>query len=229
MNLTKRDKEINRLRHEEGLRLRDIGDQYGISRERVRQICGNTGHLFSKRRKKSIRNASPNATNQELAERFDLSTRSISKYREGWHVVTGDSSPATGNAGEALVADLLATMGHEVELQGYGAPFDILLDGRVRIDVKAASAGGIPPSQVGELVNLRYNFSVRKFDNREPVDFYILITTDTDDVFVVPYKAVPDGAHNIQFCWPTARPSIGRYQKFLNRFDLLQGDVTWES
>jgi hypothetical protein len=120
-------------------------------------------------------------------------------------------------------------MGHEVELQGYGAPFDILLDGRMRIDVKAASAGGIPPSQVGELVNLRYNFSVRKFDNREPVDFYILITTDTDDVFVVPYEAVPDGAHNIQFCWPTARPSIGRYQKFLNRFDLLQGDVTWES
>jgi len=40
-----RKAEMIRLRTEERLTLQQIANRYGITRERVRQIIGNTGHM----------------------------------------------------------------------------------------------------------------------------------------------------------------------------------------
>lgn len=42
--------EATRLRFEERLSMREIGDKYGVSRERIRQVIGNTGRYLLGRR-----------------------------------------------------------------------------------------------------------------------------------------------------------------------------------
>ena len=50
--LKKRNAEIHRLRMEEHWTLQDIADLYDLTRERVRQILGNTGHMGAHSKKK---------------------------------------------------------------------------------------------------------------------------------------------------------------------------------
>ncbi len=54
---TLRNKEMKRLRFEEHLTLQEIADKFGITRERVRQIIGNSGIKYGgfrgKRRRKT--------------------------------------------------------------------------------------------------------------------------------------------------------------------------------
>lgn len=51
--LVERNEEIKSLRFDDHLTLKEIGDIYGVSRERIRQIVGNTGSLkeLTKRQK----------------------------------------------------------------------------------------------------------------------------------------------------------------------------------
>ena len=45
-----RTKEIIRMRFGELKTLQEIGDEFGITRERVRQILGNTGYIVNRKR-----------------------------------------------------------------------------------------------------------------------------------------------------------------------------------
>ena len=54
--LNERNIEIKRLRNNEYWTLQRIGDKFGISRERVRQIVGNTGELAHNMRIKNALN-----------------------------------------------------------------------------------------------------------------------------------------------------------------------------
>ena len=103
-------------------------------------------------------------------------------------------------------------------------PFDILLDNGIRINVKSAWSGRIPPSQIGKCINPSYHFNLlcNKLNN---ADIFILVIPDTKDMFIIPADILPKSVTNITMCWPTARPEIGKYQKYLNRWDLLDRQI----
>ena len=219
--ISNRDTEMARLRMKKGWTLEKIGKRFGVTRERVRQILGNTGTVASQMRHEKIRTADPMLTNKELADEHGVCLKTISNYREGWHVVDGDSPLASGNGWEKWAAEQLETRGHEVELQHLGSYFDILLDGKIKIDVKSAH-GLIPKSLKGRLKNPRYSFQTRKRKDRKPIDFYFLIIAETKDIFIVPYDVLPEKKDTIIFVWPSDRPTLSKYSQYHNRYDLLE-------
>lgn len=218
---TKRNQELEKLRFEEGWTLQAIGDKYDISRERVRQILGNSGYVAHELRNEKIKAAPADVTNGELAEEYDLGTARLGQIRQSWYRVDGDSMLADGCAWEEWAADRLEQLGHEVELQRHGSPFDILVNGQCKVDVKAASST-MPPSQKDKLINPRYRFVTRKSEDKEACDFFIFITKDTEEAFIVPYDDLPMPKENVIFCWPTARPTMSKYLKYHERWDLIK-------
>lgn len=213
-----RNQEIQRLRFSEGWTLKRIGDEFDLSRERVRQIVGNTGYLASKIMAESIADASPDLSNEELSEIYGVSKSTVNKHRNGRHVVSGDAPVSVGVEYERWAAERLAELGYSAELQKNGAKFDILVDGKLKIDVKSSSGAFRTERQV----NPQYNFGVNKKEGKDRVDFFFCIAIDTEDIFIIPYDVLPMPKLSLIFCWPTARPKIGKYQKYHNRFDLIE-------
>lgn len=222
-DLKGRNLEIMRLRYESGLTYKEIGSIYNISRQRVQQITtergGDGGQVFYNIRKRKIESADKKLTNQDIAQQYGVSVLTVSKHRYGWHVIGGSHSAGTGNFWEGWVADLLLKRGFAADLQSLGSYFDILVNSNIKVDVKSSNPL-FCPSMKGKAINPRYSFVIRKNINREPVDFYICVAIDVQDVFIIPYSCTPNWSH-IQFSWPTKRPEIGKYQKYHNRFDLL--------
>jgi hypothetical protein len=215
-----RDEEILRLRLVEGWKLIDIGNKFGISSERVRQIVGNTGFLSAEMMREKITAADPMESNPELANRLDVGLATISHYREGWHTIKGDSSTAKGNDWEKWAAEEIEKRGHLAELQPFRTHFDILVDDCIKVDIKSATSC-FPPSFQGRMKNPRYSFHLRKQEGRDPIDFFFCIAIESEDVFIIPYDALPMPKGWLAITWPTARPEIGKYQKYHNRWDLL--------
>ena len=208
------------MRFDSGFTLQEIGDKFDLSRERVRQILGNTGHLSSEYRIKQIKEAPPDISNQGLGDSLGVGSLYVGRLREGWHIIDGVSGAAAGNGWEKWASNILTERGYTVELQPLGSHFDILLNELIKIDVKSSSAL-MPPSLVGRSINPRYTFHTRKCLEREPIDIYFCIANETKDVFIIPYCDLPMPKMSMQFTWPTARPKIGKYQKYHNRYDLL--------
>lgn len=211
------------MRFDFGWTLQEIGDKFGISRERVRQILGNTGSIVKQHRIDTAL-SSPHKTNGELADEIGISTERIASYRAGTHykMENEQSGARVGQVAEELVAAKLESRGLSSKLMPLGHSFDILVENRLKIDVKCAHSGRIPPSLRGKAKNPRYHFRIRKHPDRAAIDFYILVIHDErDNMFVVPFDAFPMPKSDLTMSWPTARPTLGKYQKYHNRFDLL--------
>jgi hypothetical protein len=56
---------------------------------------------------------------------------------------------------------------------------------------------------------------------RDRCDFYVFVIAETQDMFVVPSRDVPENRAQIAFCWPSLRPELAKWQKYHNRFDLI--------
>lgn len=219
---SEREEEIRCLRYKEGWPLQKIADAYGLSKERIRQIVGNTGNMANEIWRQNFKEVAsdPFLTNQELAEMFNVSPSTVSNHREGWHIAGGKSNLTTNTNYVYRIAQEMERMGLDVELMPLHHGHHILVAGKIKIAVRV-SKGCIPPSQAGRLINPVYHFNLRNRIGKEPIDFYILITWATNDVFVVPADAIPDGQGDIGMVWPTARPEIGKYQKYHNMFSLI--------
>jgi hypothetical protein len=81
--LKERNEEIRRLRLEEYWMLEDIGDKFGISRERVRQIIGNTGRdIKAKQTQRIINNPEFDGMEvNEIAKKTGFHPWTIYKYK----------------------------------------------------------------------------------------------------------------------------------------------------
>ncbi len=223
-NVSDRTAAMLRLR-EAGHTLKEIGKLYDVSRERVRQIIGNTGHILADNIKRTIEEFDITQSSETIARQTGLSVAQVADHRpRTWHLVKGTSPNANGIAMEKWVANLLQNMGYEVELMPFRSHYDILINQNLKADVKSASSI-IPPSLKGRAKSPRYSFKLRKSIKREPIDFYILVTFDTRDVFIVPYDILPMPKKTLIFQWPSKRPKIGKYQKYHNRFDLIEEAV----
>jgi hypothetical protein len=218
MNRQKRKAEMERMRFEELMTLQEIGDEFDISRERVRQIIGNTGYdvFQTKNEIRNVKIKQSKLSTAKVAKKHNVSYGFVSRIRTNHHNIEGGSQKK-GQDAERYISDKLKNMRIRNKLMPVGHPFDILVFNKLRVDVKACYHG----NQYKNLLNPRYHFNIDSNRRGKYCDFLIFVIWESKDCFVIPFDKVGYNKNNVFFCWPTARPEIGKYQKYHNRWDLL--------
>lgn len=216
----RRRMEMMRLRDEDGKTLQEIADLYTISRERVRQVIGNTGQVAAEMRFAKVEEiilGTLNKTSKEITMTYGISEGLISKHRGNKrHAIEPDSSVGLGAKWEDWVSQRLTDSGIQHEMMPSGHPFDILALGKVRIDVKARNVNlNSSPSQKARDT---YSFTFRKKDYKD-ADFYVLVIYEYEVAFIIPVNE--STASSFRIPWPPKSMET-KYHKFLNRWDLIE-------
>lgn len=217
-----RVKEMRRLR-DNGATIAAIGEIFGVSRERVRQLIGNTGRKSDeiiRLERQRIIDTNRDLTTPELEAKMGIKISGHGK-RNYHHPIAGDNSCSRGNIAETMAAELLRKHGFGVELMPLHHPFDILVNGSIRVDVKAASNPSKSPSIISRTISPMWRFRVKQ-NTRHKCDFYFLLIAETQDVFIVPSKDVPDKRDTLAFCYPTERPELAKWQNYHDAYDLIE-------
>lgn len=208
-----RNETMKKLRLEQGMSNTDIADMYGISRERVRQIVGNTGRMFR------------NEWTKELATDYDLSLVDDIKTLPGtqrvWKSLWGKFRHKAkgghieiGQTYEAKASELLKSMGISNKLMPTHHPFDILLDTGVRIDVKR-SEFDVSSLQTQKCVSPTYPIANMKYG--KDCDFFFVFVPDA--IFIIPASEV--STDRIRICYPQMGRKPSKWNQYKDRFDLL--------
>ena len=87
------------------------------------------------------------------------------------------SDTKLGIAGESHIAHLLRQRGHEVDTTSVKFPYDLLIDGCIKVDVKTANESDVHGYPI---------HSYRLAKRKQTCDFYIFYEADTGRVYVVP-------------------------------------------
>lgn len=222
-----RKDEMKRLRFEEFKTLQEIADIYNLSRERVRQIVGNTGSFVSDKKSKekaeivmSSKNMTRSKLSQFLKDKFGTpAPRAIQLRGQFRHAIEPGSWVFHGAKYEDLVSKKLSSLGIENEKMPHGHPFDILLSNGKKIDVKASTTSRVTnPRQKHTM----YGFSVRKDDKGNYCDFFICYIVPEKVYFIVPCSEVPKNASTLYIAYPQPARSWAKWHEYEDRFDLLQ-------
>ena len=221
-----RRQDMINLRYVLGWTLQKIAERYGLSRERVRQIIGNSGHIAIKTtdrlKDEEFLQQTANLTNEELAKMLGLSMNTVSQYRgDIRHAIKEGDHPAyRGAIIEDRVSEILNKKGIQNELMPFRNGFDILALDIVRIDVKSAYKNWDPPSS--NFVSPLWRFKIQgNAIKRRGTDFYACFIVPTEEIFIIPSDVIPDTREYIAFCWPTTRPTMSKYQKYLDAYHLI--------
>jgi hypothetical protein len=215
-----RIKRLKKLRNDKGMLIQEIADMEGVSRERIRQIIGNTGRDFIGKFVENNVAVSSSMTTRQSEDLFGGRGKGIlrKKISEIWHRVHGESPTARGVIAEEKISKKLAADGIENKLMPYGHPFDILLGNGKRVEVKTAfSVSKTSPA----MVSAQYRFHVRKKEKGTHCDFYVLYIEPTNEFFIVPNSEINSVDH-IYITSPKPKRSWGKYHQFKDRFDLLK-------
>lgn len=209
-----RVEEMNRLRFVEKMTLQEIADKYQLSRERVRQIIGNTGAGYKFRRRIKIALNHPELTNSQISEQLGVNYKTVSTYRSRQRHAIEDGFVKKGVDSEERVSEKLNNLGIEHKLMPLQHPFDIQLANGKRIDVKSAYKKMHPKSQRYDY----YSFGIEKTRRGNYADFFILYIVPEDLCLVVPFEYAPKEMIHIN----TPIYSKGKFARFINNFDLLR-------
>ena len=227
-NSETRKEDMIKLRYVDGWTLQRIGDKYGVSRQRVRQIIGKTGHIAKRDydilKSDEFLDRTSHLTNDEISRLLNVPYHTVSKFRSKIrHAVSnGDSGPGKGYKVEEIVSKQLEKNGIDNNLMSFAKEFDILAHDIVRIDVKAAFRPlGLSSSKSYRYINPMWSFQIKGSKKKRDTDFYICVIVPDKEFFVIPMDIVPKKQEYIRFCWPTARPEIGKYQKYLDAYHLI--------
>jgi len=215
-----RNNEMKRLRIKNGWTLQEIGNKYGITRERVRQIVGPTTATSHRKRlenRKKVILSQPDKTNKDLANELGLSEDIIMRLRSNVrHAIKMTYYPTRiGFIWEEWSHNYLLKNNIQNELQNFNAPYDIVALNNVFIDVKVATKSS--PTSPG-IKSPQYRFSPNT--NHNKADIYLLIIAPTKDIFIVPANKI-ENMDLVAFCWPTLRPDISKMAQYHNRLDLI--------
>lgn len=116
------------------------------------------------------------------------------------------SETKTGVEGERRIAELLRGMGFKVETTSARFPYDLLVDGCVKVDVKTANTSFVRGCPI---------HAYRLAKRQQTCDFYIFYEADTEKAYVVPscrcHGQVQVGMGN------TSSP----YERYLYAYDLI--------
>jgi predicted XRE-type DNA-binding protein len=203
-----------------GMKLQEIADVYGVSRERVRQKIGNTGSFF-------------NFVLDRIVAEKDLANLSLSgkmrtaAYKILGHVRIGrtktNSSIFKGENAENLVSRKLSELGIKHALAKRGYYCDIILDNGKTIDVKSTSKKR-PSHPSFRGAGNYYSFKGISKEKKRFADFFIFVIIDAQVFFIVPFEKVI-GFERVIFSFPKIH-SNGKtkvsWQEYQDRFDLLK-------
>lgn len=204
------------LRLVEGLSLKLIARKFGLTRERVRQIIGNTGHVASDFRKEAINNYPPTVTNQQVAKELGLSVSTIISYRAPNSFYLFDSGNREGHTKSILyVGKKLVAAGHKVEYLPSSTTNDLLVNGRYRVCVRHTNVEKDAPSMRNQ--SPVWQFSFVGTDEAH----FVCCVIKYNEIFVIPRTTFPRGRESVAFAYPTLRPSMSKVVPYLNKFELL--------
>lgn len=217
LEFLERNREMYRLRFDEFLPFREIGERFGITRERARQIVGDGGKDIVRKRRESQILPNHDKTNMELSEELGLSVTTISKYRSGTHFKKEYNLGLAYEWGNKI-SDKLFILGIAHKLVSGKCGYNILIFPDIRVRIKVATKQWKSPS-------LKFVSPIYKFRRylHEKCDFYIFVIAETNDYFIVPTSKIL-AKETVAFCWP-CNNHVGRgssYRKYHNRWDLLQ-------
>ncbi len=164
----------------------------------------------------------PELLTQELVSRYGREAKTISAYRGDHHHSISPNSPHahTGNIWETWAQEVLQEAGFVAELMPLHHPFDILVNGKIRVDVKVATK---PKSSPSTRINNLYGFHVKGEKKRKDTDFYFCIISPTEDYFIIPSSAISIQQTQVCLTWPPKRHHIAScWHSYHKRLDLLR-------
>lgn len=218
----KRRDDMLRMRFEFKMKLRDIADLYGISRQRVRQIIGvNTGHVSMGKYHKTLQDEqwleqTKSMTNKQVAEQLGSNPDTVSMYRSGIrHAV--EERLSVGVEYQEKVSQKLKQIGVENTLRPMLKVPHIITESGLGILVRAT----LPMSKTSpKIKSPQYRFFT---GIRYGVDFFVLVARDVEAYFIIPSSRVSEDMENVVFCYP-ARIEYrlsDPWQDYQNRWDLI--------
>jgi hypothetical protein len=215
--LVDRNKEMHRLRFEELLPLSQIGKKFGVTRERVRQILGNTGNGFIRRRHERQILSQPEKSTSMLAKDLGLNNHTIYNYRANT-CYKKSGNPGICDEQVNHISDKLYNLDIDHIKVCKKLHYHIVIYPNIKISVRVATKRWEAPSL--KFASPAYRFRVHGLEN---VDFIIFVIAKTEDFFIVPQSEI-FARDTVAFCWP-CNNTTGRgspYRKYHERWDLLQ-------
>ena len=210
-------KELERLRYEEKMTLQEIADLQDppVTRERIRQIIGNTGNGFKSRRLSEFVNSHPEMTNDEICNELGVERGTVTKYRDGGRHAIGGGWLKVGAEIEEYVSNKMHEKGIPNELMPHFHPFDILLENGLKVDVKSSEC-----RQLGRTYGYHFNTGEdRRGENY--ADFFICVLRETMEMFVIPATETRGNGTPIRFMFPPSKkPS--KFHQYHEAWDLLK-------
>lgn len=213
-----RSNEMHELRFVAKWTLQQIADKYNISRERVRQVLGNTGSGFVTEKRKDIAKDNIQLTNSKLSKLLGISKNAIHSYRNGERHEIEGGFLKIGTEMEDFVSSKLSSLKIQHKLMSHFHSFDILLSNGLRVDVKTAM-----PLKSITRDTPTYSFNLHQETRGRYTDFFICVLYDTKDMFVIPAEETRITNTPVRFSFP--EPNHGKkskWHKYHDRFDLLK-------
>ena len=174
----------------------------------VRESIMEVANTFAERRMPSRSEIEDYYGNSALTSRI---SRTGGTYY--WAEVLGlevkESETKVGLIAERAIKERVSQMGFDVELTGFKHPYDLLVDGCVKVDVKTAHKSKIHGCDV---------YAYRLAKPQQTCDVYVFCEMDKNEIvktYVVP-SAIISGQVQVEM-------GIGstKYEPFCNRFDLI--------
>lgn len=213
---------MRKRRFKDGWTLEQIGQENGISRERVRKIIGNTGHEFrSKWTRNYIEQHPEEMISAHLSEIRGL-PGSVSAWREKWgdypHEMKGVWHKEHREC-ELQAQTMLRDIGIKSEINPTQSKFDLLTESGCKVAISHTSSDiSTAPSQVF----LNYpTWSIQTKANPRDYDFLIAFIPDT--FFVIPSEEIGyrNPASRIRIPWPKMGQKPSKWHKWHERIDLI--------
>jgi len=216
-----------KMRQDEKKTLREIAEIFGVSKQRIQQILGNTEHIREERiqqRDGDIRKCSLDMSDVEVSEFMDVSLDIVKRARKGLRRKIdgmGGSNLEIGEQAQSMMSVRLAEMGFDNELMPRHHAFSIRLFNGNRLNVKKATLVHPPSSP--------YPFFSVGAPNKDSDYLIVVGYFDGEEyVYVVPTEIAIRHSYmsRIRLC-PFAGSSMSKrghsriFDEYINRFDLL--------
>jgi len=215
-----RAQEMLHLRKEDFLSLREIGEKYGISRERVRQIIGNNSldeWVTPFMRYFKFHPDTSQYTNTELARELNCNVATVNKYRRGQIHLCESERINTSLKWVGWASNKLFELGMPNRIMFFHSPYQLHAYNNAKIIVCVAATPRSAPSLRN--TSPQWGFSVRA--NERKADFFFLVIAPYEAVFIIPYDKIHN-TERVAFCYPTLRPTLFKWGAYQDAYHLIK-------
>ena len=228
-----RNQEMWKLRHIEGWTNTAIGNKWGISRERVRQIIGNTGKFFRREWTTKLKESGRISTENLTWRDIDNLPGTKKVWRETWSMerhMSKSGNIMVNQEFENLASSTLSEHNIRHEIMPSRYPYSIRISNGVRVDVHIGNTNmQSSPSQT----NLTYpTWKVPNINPEPEYDFLWAFIPDGYGYtyFIIPHEELEHlsakRTANIRIPWPpmSGERYVSKWHKYHERIDLLESD-----